>query len=324
MQNPASRPSVNALAARLVDRLVADAPALRLRVTGGPAKARVIDAGASVLGSVEAGRRIAEICLGGLGTVSIGPAGPLPRWPFSVHVHAWEPVLACLGSQYAGWSLSDRSEGGDFFALGSGPGRAAAGLEAVFSEIGYRDPATQIVLVLEGGSPPPAAIVREVAKATGIQPGAVTFIYAPTQSLAGGTQVVARVLEVALHKAHTVGFPLDTIVDGLGAAPLAPPSPDFVTAMGRTNDAIIYGGRVHLFVTAGDAEARSLAEALPSTASRDHGAPFAELFVRNKGDFYAIDPRLFSPAEVAVTSLNSGRTYRGGRLEPELVDASFS
>ena len=44
-------------------------------------------------------------------------------------------------------------------------------------------------------------------------------------------------------------FPLERIVDGMGAAPLAPPHPDFVTAMGRTNDAIIYGGQVHLFVT---------------------------------------------------------------------------
>ena len=80
-----------------------------------------------------------------------------------------------------------------------------------------------------------------------MSPSALTVIYAPTQSLAGGAQVVARVLEVALHKAHELKFPLERIVDGMGAAPLSPPHPDFVTAMGRTNDAIIYGGRVQLY-----------------------------------------------------------------------------
>lgn len=324
MLPPHVRPSVNALAAPLVDRLVADAARLRIAVAAAPDQARTIDAGAGVPGSLEAGRRIAEICLGGLGSVLLSPAGPLPRWPFSVQVHAADPVLACLGSQYAGWSLKDEGGTSGFFALGSGPGRAAARVEALFDELGYRDRAERIVLVLESEAPPPPSVVDEVAEAAGLRPGAVTFIYAPTQSLAGSTQVVARVLEVALHKAHTIGFPLERIVDGIGVAPLAPPAPDFVAAMGRTNDAIIYGGRVQLFIAGDDGDAHSLAESLPSATSRDHGAPFAEIFSRFNGDFYAIDSHLFSPAEVLITSLVSGRTHRGGRLAPELVDASFS
>ena len=35
---------------------------------------------------------------------------------------------------------------------------------------------------------------------------------------------------------------LHNIVDGMATAPLPPPAPSFVVAMGRTNDAIIYGG----------------------------------------------------------------------------------
>jgi len=114
------------------------------------------------------------------------------------------------------------------------------------------------------------------------------------------------------------------VMDGIGSAPLSPPHPDFIKAMGRTNDAIIYGGRVQLFVDADDADARQLAEQLPSTTSNDHGAPFAEIFARVNGDFYKIDGALFSPAEAIVTSVRSGATYRGGRLEPTLVDASFA
>jgi methenyltetrahydromethanopterin cyclohydrolase len=316
------RVSVNGLAAPLVDRLVGDAAMLRLSVVTA-AGARLIDAGAEAAGSIEAGRRIAEICLGGLGRVSVGPAGPIPRWPFSITVASADPVLACLGSQYAGWSLKDGEGRDGYFALGSGPGRAAAAVEALFDDLGYRDEAEAAVLVLESGAPPPQAVIAKVAAATGLEPERLTFIYAPTQSLAGSTQVVARVLEVGLHKAHSLHFPLERIVDGIGVAPLAPPSPDFLVAMGRTNDAIIYGGRIHLFVSGPDDEARDLAEALPSTVSRDHGAPFSEIFTRFKGDFYAIDPQLFSPAEVMVTALDSGRTHRAGRLLPDLVDASF-
>ena len=319
-----SYPSVNALSAPLVERLVADAATLRLAVSQTAGGARMVDAGAQARGSIEAGRRIAEICLGGLGTVTIAPSGPIASWPHSVTVHAADPVLACLGSQYAGWSLADDTGDSGFFALGSGPGRAVAAVEDLYGELGYRDSATKTALVLEAAGGPPDSVVAKVAEASGLRPDDLTFIFAPTQSLAGSTQVVARVLEVALHKAHTVGFDLHAIVDGIGSAPLSPPQPDFIKAMGRTNDAIIYGGRVQLFVDADDADARQLAEQLPSTTSSDHGAPFADIFARVNGDFYKIDGALFSPAEAIVTSIRSGATYRGGRLEPTLVDASFT
>jgi methenyltetrahydromethanopterin cyclohydrolase len=152
----------------------------------------------------------------------------------------------------------------------------------------------------------------------------LTLIYAPTQSLAGAVQVVARVLEVALHKAHELKFPLERVVEGLAAAPLSPPHPDLVTAMGRTNDAIIYAGRVHLFVTGPAGDARDLAQSLPSEASRDYGQPFAEIFKRFKGDFYAIDPMLFSPAEVIVTAIDSGESFHKGHVDLKLLDASFA
>ena len=318
-----SYPSINALSGPLVERLVADAATLRLSVSQAAGGARMVDAGAQARGSIEAGRRIAEICLGGLGTVTIAPSGPIASWPYSVTVHSADPVLACLGSQYAGWSLADETGDSGFFALGSGPGRAVAAVEDLYQELGFRDSATKTALVLEAAGGPPDSVVAKVAEASGLKPEDLTFIYAPTQSLAGSTQVVARVLEVALHKAHTVGFDLHAIVDGIGSAPLSPPHPDFIKAMGRTNDAIIYGGRVQLFVDADDSDAKQLAEQLPSTTSSDHGAPFAEIFARVNGDFYKIDGALFSPAEAIVTSVRSGATYRGGRLEPTLVDASF-
>ena len=232
-------------------------------------------------------------------------------------------MLACLGSQYAGWSLSHGEGKGAFHALGSGPGRAAACREDLFSELSYRDLAETVCVVLEVDKMPPVEIAEKIARACGVAPDQVTLILTPTRSLAGSLQIVARVLEVALHKAHTLGFPLHHLVDGAGAAPLPPPAADFLTAMGRTNDAILFGGRVQLFVDCEDGEAEHLATNLPSNVSRDYGKPFARVFKDAQYDFYRIDPHLFAPAAVAVTALKSGNTFHAGAIDEKLLEASF-
>ena len=167
------------------------------------------------------------------------------------------PVLACLGSQYAGWSLGHGEGEEAWFGMASGPGRARAAKEALFEELGYRDEADRACFVLETDRVPPAGLIDQVARDCGLPASALTFILTPTSSLAGTAQIVSRVLEVALHKAHALGFPLERIVDGLGRAPLPPPAPEFLTAMGRTNDAVLFGGEVQLFVTGPEAEAES-------------------------------------------------------------------
>lgn len=323
MSGPGSL-SVNARADMLIGKLKAAAAELKIEAARGERGETLIDAGSRACGSIAAGIAVAEICMGGLGTVKLSASASTPRWPWTLLVHSANPVIACLASQYAGWRLT-HGEGKDaFFALGSGPARALARAEPLFETLGYRDVATSGALVIESARPPPAPVVDKVAEACELEPEALTFIYAPTQSLAGATQIVARVLEVALHKAHELKFPLERIVEGMGAAPLAPSHPDFVTAMGRTNDTIIYAGRVQLFVTGAAADARALAEQLPSDKSRDYGQPFAETFKRFKGDFYAIDPMLFSPAEVTVTALQTGESFHAGRLNLSLLDASFA
>ena len=315
--------SVNAGALALVETLKDRAGHLKLGVSKGAAGETLIDAGARVPGSLEAGRLITEICLGGLGTVEIGSSPYLSRWPFTLTVRTPQPVLACLGSQYAGWQLT-HGEGDDaYFSMGSGPARALAGKEDLFKDIAYADKSDAAVLVLETGSPPPEVLVRWIAKTCDIATDALTIVYTPTQSLAGSVQIVGRVVEVALHKAHELKFDLSRIVEGMGTAPLSPPHPDFVIAMGRTNDAVIYGGRIMLHVTGPAADAEDLAARLPSSTASDYGRPFAEIFKEYEGDFYKIDPMLFSPAEVAVVSLESGETFRGGSVDPKLVDASF-
>ncbi len=318
---------INALAVPLVESLVSDSAHLRLGLQRLANGCLLVDGGIAVPGGLEAGRRIAEICMGGLGRVGLRAGsqvgGRVGIWPIAVEVTASDPVLACLGSQYAGWSLSHGEGKEAFHALGSGPGRSLACKEPLFDELGYRDRSERTCLVLEVDRVPPEPLVDKIARDCGIDPAGLTLILTPTRSLAGTVQIVARVLEVALHKAHTLGFALESIRDGLGSAPLPPPAPDFVTAMGRTNDAILFAGQVHLFVTGSDEAARYLADGLPSSASRDYGQPFAEVFKAVKYDFFQIDPLLFSPARILVTALESGRTFAAGAIAPELLAASF-
>jgi methenyltetrahydromethanopterin cyclohydrolase len=317
------RISVNARAAALVERMRSDAAELRVAVDKGELGELRIDAGSRCQGSIAAGLRLAEICMGGLGTVEITASAATPNWPWTLIARSSNPVTACLASQYAGWKLAHGAGNDAFFALGSGPARALARKEPLFAEIAYRDQADTAVLVLESSRPPPAAIVSKVAQDCGVAPERLSLLYAPTQSLAGSVQVVARALEVALHKTHELKFPLDRIVEGMGAAPLAPPHPDFVIAMGRTNDAIIYGGRVQLLVNGPAGDARALAEQLPSRRSRDYGRPFAQIFASFNRDFYAIDPMLFAPAAVIVTALETGESFHVGGLDLSLLDAAF-
>lgn len=320
--------SVNQLTRPLVQHLIDNAGKLRIQIDKLANGCTVIDAGIKVPGGLEAGRIIAEICMGGMGSVTLSHSPYTTHWPLTVNVHSTNPVLSCLGSQYAGWSLSHEK----YYALGSGPARAMATklkdgniepVEELYKELNYRDEAEAAVLVIENDAVPPVEIVEKVAAACKLDPSQLTIIVTPTSSLAGGLQVVARVLEVAMHKAHALHFPLENIIDGSGSAPVCPPHPNFVKAMGRTNDAILFAGQVHIFVKGSDEAAEKLAKELPSSTSKDYGKPFADIFKHYEYDFFKIDAMLFSPASVIVTAVESGKSFRAGQLDNALLDQSF-
>ncbi len=313
-------PSINALTQPLVETLISQANSLNIGVSKHATGATIVDAGIQHKGSAEAGRLIAEICMGGLGKIELNNNSNFKDWPLSINVQAKNPVLACLGSQYAGWALSHEK----FFSLGSGPARAIAQREELFKELNYKDNTQKTVLVLETDKIPPVEIIEKVARDTGVAAVNLTFILTPTTSVSGLVQIVARVLEVALHKAHTLHFPLTQIVSGSGEALLPPVSKDFMTAMGRSNDAILFGGFVALNVNCSDDEAKKLARELPSCASKDYGKTFAEVFKSYNMDFYQIDPLLFSPAKVLITNLETNNSFAGGEFSQDLIEKSFN
>jgi methenyltetrahydromethanopterin cyclohydrolase len=285
-----------------------------------PGGARVIDAGVNVSGGLAAGQALTVLCMGGLGhveytTLTIGA----DTWP-GVQVWTDHPSESCMASQYAGWAINPDG----YFAMGSGPLRAKARVEReLFAKLGYEENASRGVLVLESRTLPTADVAEWVAGKAGVSSGALTFAVAPTASLAGGVQVVARVIETGLHKMDTIGFDVRRVVSAMGTAPLAPTARSDMRAIGRTNDCILYGGQARFTIRAEDDELAKLAERLPATTSSDYGTPFYDVFKRYDSDFYKIDPMLFSPAEVWLTSATSGRTFHGGRLNPEVLRASL-
>jgi methenyltetrahydromethanopterin cyclohydrolase len=311
---------LNERAWTLADRCVERAAELRLGVHSLPGGARVIDAGVDVPGGLAAGLALAELCMGGLGHVQLAPltiGGD--TWP-GVLVWTDHPAASCMASQYAGWAIDPEG----FFAMGSGPLRALARVEKeLFEKLGYVEDAARGVLVLEARALPTDEVATWVARKAGISNDAVTFAVAPTASLAGGVQIVARVIETGLHKMDAVGFDVRRVVSAIGSAPLAPTARTDMRAIGRTNDCILYGGQARYTVQAEDDELAQLAARLPASGSTDYGTPFYDIFKRYDNDFYKIDPMLFSPAEVWLTSATSGRTFHAGRLNPEVLRASL-
>jgi methenyltetrahydromethanopterin cyclohydrolase len=310
---------MNELASELADGMEEHAALLRVKSTTLPGGAKVIDAGVETEGGYDAGLALAEICMGGLGNVAYTPVQIEGQsWP-GVTVWTDHPAVSCMASQYAGWAISVEK----FFAMGSGPLRAHARVEhELFEKLGYAEEATRGVLVLEGRVLPTDAVAAWVAQKARLQPSQITFVVAPTASLAGGVQISARILETGLHKIETLGFDVRRVVSAMGTAPIPPVAKNDLRAIGRTNDCILYGGQARYTIRAGDDELAELAPKVPASASHDYGTAFYDIFQRYQGDFYKIDPLLFSPGEVWLTSAETGRTFHAGHLNGEVLTAS--
>src|SRR3954468_4279916 len=311
--------SLNHRARELPNGIAAAGAALRTATRTLPGGTRVIDSGSAVPGGFEAGRRLAEITMAGLGSVAFGPVVVGARSLPGLTVVTDHPALACLGSQYAGWQI-DRD---GYFAMASGPGRALIRAEELFDDLDVDERASEAVLCLETRDEPPAELAAHVAERAGVAQDALTLIFAPTASLAGGVQIAARIVETALHKLHEIEFDVRRIVSGFGTCPLPPVSAKDPEAIGRTNDAVLYGGQVELTVDAPDDELEAIVERVPSSSSKDHGEPFGTVLEAAEWDFYKIDPLLFSPAEVRLVSVASGRSFAAGGVEAGVLERSF-
>ncbi|MBL9125517.1 MAG: methenyltetrahydromethanopterin cyclohydrolase [Planctomycetaceae bacterium] len=315
---------LNERAAALIDALLPLADELRIECLESDSGAMMIDCGINIAGGLRAGCALSEASMADLGHVAICQAIENGSWGPRVQIVTDHPVLACLASQYAGWRISD----GNYFGMLSGPIRAAARKEPIFERIAealpdFDEVAEVAVGVIEGRKIPPAKVCADIAKQVRIAPEALTLLLVPTASLAGAVQVVARSVETAIHKMAELGFDLGTLESAHGIAPLPPIGRDDLAALGRTNDAILYGGEVTIWTRGADAQIEELGPRIPSSSSSQFGRPFGEIFAEAGHDFYKIDPLLFSPAVINLVSYDSGKCWRFGKMRLDVLDQSF-
>ena len=312
---------LNRRAARIADAMATEADLLGIGVSTLDEHTRLLDCGLAARGGLEAGRRMAAACLGGAGKVELVPWSLEDVSLPGVVVWTDRPAIACLASQYAGWAVKPQG----YYAMGSGPLRAIARVETeLYEKLGYGEAADGPgVLVLETRTPPDDAVAAWLAQKSGVSAERLTLLFAPTASPAGGVQIAARVLETALHKLLQLGFDVNSVLSGFGSAPVPPVAGDDLHAIGRANDCVLYGGSVQLTVRGDDDQLSTLADRLPSSASGDYGLPFLDVFQRYGGDFYKVDPELFSPAEVVLTNAGSGRSFRAGSRTADVLRRSL-
>lgn len=310
---------LNDLASQLIEDLSENPADLRVEQHDGPNTGLLFDFGVDTEGGLEAGAMLASICMAGLADINTVPGmiGDL-SWPH-VAVTTDYPVAACLFSQYAGWQINV----GKFFAMGSGPMRSVAAKEPLYDKLWYREEADQVVGVLETGKLPGTDVFEYIAEQTSVSVADVILCVAPTSSMAGNYQVIARSVETALHKLYELGFDVNRIRSAHGTAPLAPVAKNDLQGIGRTNDAILYGGRVTLWVCGDDESLVDIVPKVPASSSAMYGKPFLEIFEAAGRDFYKIDPLLFSPAEIMIQNMDTGRVHRAGRVANDILQQSF-
>lgn len=316
--------SVNLEAKKTVDVMIEKADELNIAVSKLNNGATIIDCGVNVAGSLKAGEYYTKVCLGGLAEVGISIPGDLSEkfaLP-SVKIKTDFPAISTLGAQKAGWSVSV----GDFFALGSGPARALAKKPAeTYEEIGYDDDANIAILTLESDNLPGEDVAEAIANDCGVDVKDVTLLVAPTSSLVGSIQIAGRVVENGTYKMlEALHFDVTKVKYAAGIAPIAPIDPDGLKAMGKTNDAVLFGGRTYYYIESEEGDdIKELAEKLPSSAADGYGKPFFDVFKEAEFDFYKIDKGMFAPAEVVINDLRTGELFKAGYVNVDLLKKSF-
>ena len=312
--------SVNKGALEVVNTILDDKDSLDCRVEESSNGATIIDAGIECTGTAELGRLIGEACLGGLGSVKLNITYIEDLELPAVIVGTDYPKIATLASQYAGWAIKV----GKYFAMGSGPARALARVEKkLYEELDYKDGSKKGVIVLESREKPSEEVTEFIAEKCRISASNLYCIVVPTASIAGSVQISSRVVEVGMHKLHEIGFDPEKVRRGHGVAPIAPVAKKDSKAMGVSNDCILYGGRTYYFVKSEDDDLQEIVDKVPSSTSEQYGQPFYDLFKSVDFDFYKVDPLLFSPAEVTINHIETGKIYHAGSLNAGVLKQSL-
>lgn len=313
--------SVNHEAMKVVRRILEAPETLNVAVSRLANGTTVIDMGQKARGGWLAGKYYTLVSLGGLGEVSYESFPPIDGIVLpAVRVMVDQPLEACIGAQIAGWRLEAKRDA----PILAGPARSLnAQPDHYFDYYPYRDRYFEGVIAIQTAEPVTEAVAESIAMACGIETRDLYILVAPNTSLVCAVQVAARIIEQTLHRLAEEGFDLHGVkfAEGLGVIP--PLTNDDLTAMGRINDSLLYGGICTLHVEAGDEDIRRVINKIPSSACEAYGRPFAEIYEAAGRDFYNIPMQLHSPAAVYINNLTSGRTFCAGGINYGVLAKSF-
>jgi methenyltetrahydromethanopterin cyclohydrolase len=322
--------NLNVAALKLVQGLCNEAEKYNVTVEKSESGATLIDAGINADGGFFAGEIVTDICLGGYGKAKVTPIQYGDTVLPSVFVITDNPALSTLASQFAGWQI--RGEG--FSAIASGPARALAlKPKRLYEKLKYKEEANSAVLVLETEKTPPETVIKQIAEKCKVAPRNLFLIMFSTTSLTGATQVSGRIVETGLHKLERLGLDPLIVKHAWGYAPIVPVHPISGEAMGRTNDSILYGGITNYALEYEDEQKlESIVKQAPSSSSKmlqearklaEKNPRFLDIFKEAGFDFYKIDPDIFAPAVVVINNIKTGKTFRAGSLDIDLLKESL-
>jgi methenyltetrahydromethanopterin cyclohydrolase len=322
--------NLNKSAMRSFNKLVDDADKYGVLVEQSSVGSTLIDAGIKAQGGYLAGELVTEICLAGYGRATVMPVQYGDIILPSVFIQTDHPALSLLGSQFAGWQI----KGENYSAIASGPARALAlKPKGLYTKLNHQEKSDIAVIVLETETAPPPAVLEEIASKCSVSTKNLFVVMFSTTSLSGATQVSGRIVETGLHKLERLGLDLSTVKHAWGYAPIVPVHPVAGEAMGRTNDAILYGGVTNYTGNYDDeAVLENIVRQAPSSASEflkeakrlsQKSPRFMDIFKEAGFDFYKIDSNIFAPAVVAITNAKTGKTFRAGNLDVDVLKISL-
>ncbi len=315
--------SLNKMTMDVVNEIVTDAEALGCKVHKMDCGVNLVDMGIHVKGSWRAALLFTRASLGNHGIVNLGSFKLNDTYTFSsVEVYVDEPLVSCMGSQIAGWKLGE----GEFATIGSGPARATAHVASdwYFEMTDYKDDYEKAVLCIQDVRFPTDAVALEIAKSCNVKPEDTYLLVAPSNCLVGSVQVSARILEQCCHKMFEKNFNAGQIVHMHGSAPIAPIVKDELKAMGRINDALIYGADIEVWVDSDDVSiAKVIHQLAGKTSSPNYGELFEDVFEAAGRDFFYVDHDVHSLGKVQIHNINSGRAFSAGEINYEVLEKSF-
>lgn len=283
----------------------------------------VIDMGLEAKGGWRAARLYTLVTMGGMGEVGYEPFDIAGRTLTAVRVMIDHPIEGCVASQIAGWRLE--SPGKEHAAILAGPGRALnkVSLDHYFEWTDYRDDHHESVVAIQTSEPIPVEMADTIATSCAVDPSDLYILYAPNRSLVCAVQVAARIVEQTLHRLAEEGMDLSSLRYAYGFGVVPPLVDDDLASMGRINDSLLYGGIANIFVHSTDELCSEIAPRVISEACEAYGRPFIEIYEDAGRDFYEIPIDLHSPAEVHINNLASGNTFSAGRINQDVLAASF-